>query len=83
MDIGVYFSSSALIILSIFALRYYLKPRIKNIETEIYSKLLIVTIIGLGLEILTCVWFKMGVNIDNFIFFCLECSFLRLSFCIM
>ena len=68
MDIGVYFSSSALIILSIFALRYYLKPRIKNIETEIYSKLLIVTIIGLGLEILTCVWFKMGVNIDDYVY---------------
>ena len=68
MDIGVYFSCSALIILSIFALRFYLKPRIKNDETDIYSILLILTILGLLLEILTCIWFKMGVDVNDFIY---------------
>ncbi len=68
MDIGVYFSCSALIILSIFALRFYLKPRIKNDETDIYSVLLILTILGLLLEILTCIWFKMGVDINDFVY---------------
>ena len=62
---GVYFSVSSLIILIIFAIRYFSKEKVKNSETKIYSKLLIVTMAGLFLEIFTCILFKVGFDINS------------------
>ena len=62
---GVYFSVSSLIILIIFAFNFFLKDRVKNKETDVYSRMLIVTMIGLFLEIFTCVWYMFGVGINT------------------
>ena len=61
---GVYFAISSLIILIIFALRYFSKERVKNNETKIYSSLLVLTIFGLSLEVFTWAWYNLGFNID-------------------
>ncbi len=62
---GVYFSISSLITLIIFAIRYFFKEKVENKETKIYGKLLIVTMVGLFLEIFTCVLFKIGFDINS------------------
>ena len=58
---GVYFSISALIILSVLAIMFYSKKRIESNEMTIYSRLLFLTVIILVLEIITCVWYRDGV----------------------
>lgn len=68
MGIGVYFSLSALIVIIILSYMFFSKQRIKNIETKIYSKILILTIIGLFLEVITYLWFKNGVDLNNDIY---------------
>ena len=74
---GVYFSISSLIILFIFTWKYFSKERVKNNETKIYSRLLIITLIGLSLEIFTCAWYVMGYDIENIIYRLLS----KLTFC--
>ena len=58
---GVYFSISALIILSVLAIMFYSKKRFESNEMTIYSRLLFLTVIILVLEIITCVWYRDGV----------------------
>ena len=62
---GVYFSVSSLIILLIFCYNFYSKERIKNKETNVYGSMLITTMIGLFLEIFTCVWYMLGIGIET------------------
>ncbi len=65
---GVYFSISALLFLIVFASIFFLKGKIQNKETKIYGKLLLVTIIGLILEIVTCIWYQNGADISSFLY---------------
>lgn len=64
---GVYFSISALIILSVVAIMFYSKKRIESNEMTIYSRLLFMTVIILVLEIITCVWYRDGVS-ESFLY---------------
>ena len=68
MGIGVYFSISSFIILSIMGFIFFIRKRVNNIETKIYGKLLILTLVGLALEILTCFWYVKGANLDGFLY---------------
>lgn len=68
MSIGCYFSISALITTLILTYVFFSKKRISNSETKIYGRILILTIIGLSLEIVTCIWFVKGVNINTFFY---------------
>jgi hypothetical protein len=54
MSFGVYFSISSLMVILILSYMFFSKQRIDNSETRVYSLILIVTIIGLSLEIITC-----------------------------
>ena len=65
MGIGVYFSISSLIILSILTYIFFSKKRVDNIETRLYGRILLLTLFGLSLEIITCFWFVLGVSLDN------------------
>ena len=65
MGIGVYFSISAFIIITILTYIYYSKKRVDNVETKIYGKMLFLTLFGLFLEVATCIWFVLGVSLDN------------------
>ena len=62
---GLYFSISALLILLIFAITFFMKQRVKNSETEIYKYLLLITMFGLTLEISTAIMYNVGVDINN------------------
>lgn len=68
MGIGAYFSLSSFIILCVLSIMYFTKKRIDNIETRIYSKILISTLIGLSLEVGTYFWFINGVSLDNVLY---------------
>ena len=68
MGIGVYFSTSAFIIITILTYIFYSKKRVENIETKTYGKILFLTLIGLFLEVATCIWYVMGVSLDNIIY---------------
>ena len=65
---GVYFSISALLILMIFSFSFFSKKRANNVETKIYKYLLIITQIGLGLEIITCIWYNIGIDINDIVY---------------
>ena len=68
MSIGAYFSISSLIIILILSYMFFSKKRIDNSETKVYGLMLIVTIIGLSLEIITCVWFNNGADLNSIIY---------------
>lgn len=63
---GLYFSISALIIIGIFTFNFLTKDKVKNIETEVYKYMLLTTILGLTLDIITCVLFNIGVDTSSF-----------------
>ena len=65
---GVYFSISSLLILLVLSFMFFSRERIKNSETVIYGKLLIVTVLGLFLEVLTCIWFESGIPVETTIY---------------
>lgn len=68
MGIGVYFSTSAFIIITILTYIFYSKKRVENIETKTYGKILFLTLFGLFLEVATCIWYVAGVSLDNIIY---------------
>ena len=68
MGIGVYFSISSFIIITILTYIFYSKKRVENIETKTYGKILFLTLIGLFLEVATCIWYVAGVSLDNIIY---------------
>ena len=68
MGIGVYFSISSFIIIATLTYIFYSKKRIDNLETKIYGKLLFLTLFGLFLEVATCIWFVLGVNLDSVLY---------------
>lgn len=65
MSIGVYFSISMFFVICILSFIFFSKEKIDNIENKIYGKILILTIIGLFLEILTCFIYSRGLDINN------------------
>ena len=65
MSVGCYFSISSLIIVCILTYMYFSKQRVATAETKIYGRILILTIIGLILEILTCIWYVNGIDINS------------------
>ena len=68
MSIGAYFSLSSLIIIIILSYMYFSKQRVENSETKIYGKLLIITMLGLSLEIFTCIWFNYEADINGIMY---------------
>ena len=54
MIIGISFITCNLIYLLLLCIAYFLKKKIKTVETEIYAKLLILNVIGLILELACC-----------------------------
>ena len=65
MGIGVYFSTSSFIIITILTYIFYSKRRVENVETKIYGKMLFLTLFGLFLEVATCIWFVLGASLDS------------------
>jgi signal transduction histidine kinase len=65
---GVYFSISALIVVLIFLINFFSKPRIKNIETKIYKYLLIASALGLFLDIYSCMLYKIGIDFNSILY---------------
>ena len=65
MTVGVYFSISTFIIIGILAFLFFIKQKVDNVETQIYGRILVVTLIGLALEIGTCFWFKYANGMEN------------------
>lgn len=63
---GLYFSISGLIFIIILMIVFFSKERVKNIETKIYKYLLILTTIGLSLDITTSILYNCGYNYTNF-----------------
>ena len=47
MTVGAYFSLSSFIIILIFLYMFFSKKRVNNVETKIYSYILVLTSIGL------------------------------------
>ncbi len=68
MGIGVYFSTSSFIIITILTYIFYSKKRVENIETKTYGKILFLTLFGLFLEVATCIWYVTGVSLDNILY---------------
>ena len=65
---GFYFSISALIVIVLFTFNFLSKERVNNIETKIYKYLLFLTLFGLSMDITTCVLYRMGININSFLY---------------
>lgn len=65
---GFYFSISALIVIILFTFNFLSKERVNNIETKIYKYLLFLTLFGLSMDITTCVLYRMGININGFLY---------------
>ena len=63
--IGFYFSLCTLIIMIIFTIFFFSKKKINNKETNIYGWLLIASVIMTLLEIITAIWFNLGLDIDT------------------
>ena len=63
-----YFSICGLIIMIIFMYNFFSKERFKNIETNIYKYLLIITSIDLSLDILTGIMFLTGYDYNSFLY---------------
>ena len=68
MGIGVYFSTSSFIIITILTYIFYSKKRVENVETKTYGKVLFLTLFGLFMEVATCIWFVTGVSLDNVLY---------------
>ena len=65
MSIGVYFSISMFFVIGILSYIFFSKEKINNAENKIYGKILILTMIGLSLEIITCFIYSQGLDINN------------------
>ena len=65
---GVYFSISGLIIISIIAFVFFTKEKVNNKETKIYGRILIAAVAMSLLEIISYLLFKYGNSLDDFIF---------------
>ena len=69
---GIYFSISGLIILLIIMCNYFLKERVKSLDTTIYSCLIIITSFGVSLDILSSVLYTIGYDCNNIMYIALS-----------
>lgn len=63
---GLYFSISGLIFIIIIMCVFFSKERVNNIETKVYKYLLILTAIGISLDITTSILYNCGYDYTNF-----------------
>ena len=66
--IGAYFSISILVVLFIFAIVFFRKNKLNNLDTRIYSFILIASIFGTIIDILTFILFKSGFDYNSSIY---------------
>lgn len=62
---GLYFSISGLIFIIILMHSFFSKERIDNLETKIYKYILLISTVGLTLDIITSILYNNGINYDN------------------
>lgn len=62
---GLYFSISGLIFIIILMHNFFSKERIDNLETKIYKYILLISTVGLTLDIITSILYNNGINYDN------------------
>ena len=65
---GLYMSISSLIFIGILMMDFFSKERVNNIETRLYKYLLILTSIGLSLDIFTGIFYNLNVDYNNFFY---------------
>ena len=65
---GIYFSISSIIFLFIFIIIFFSKDNSKNIETKMYSILLVLTFLGTILDIVGFSLYKQGMEVNSFIY---------------
>jgi len=65
---GLYMSISSLIFIGILMMDFFSKERVNNIETRLYKYLLILTSIGLSLDIFTGILYNLNVDYNNFFY---------------
>ena len=65
---GIYFSISSIIFLFIFIIIFFSKDNSKNIETKMYSILLVLTFFGTILDIVGFSLYKQGMEVNSFIY---------------
>ena len=68
MRMGVYFSISSFIVIGILTYIFYSKKRIINVETKTYGRMLVLTLFGLFLEIVTCYWYILSNNLNSVLY---------------
>ena len=66
--IGICFSISGIIFLSIFMVCFFSKNSIKSDETKLYGNLLIITFIGSLIDIFSFILYKMGVDVNSLLY---------------
>ncbi len=65
---GMYFSISGLIFITILSFDYFSRKRVSNIETIVYKYLLIDTFVLLLFDVLTAVLYKLGIDFNNLLY---------------
>ncbi len=65
---GAYFSISCLFFIFIFLYNFFSKAHVENVDTKAYGLLLITTFVGIIIEIITFVMFKLNCNLNGFLF---------------
>ena len=69
--IGICFSVSGIIFLSIFIICFFSKSTIKSNETKIYGLLLVTTFCGTFIDIFSFILFKIGISTETYLYmFC-------------
>ena len=66
--IGICFSVSGIIFLSIFIICFFSKNYIKTNETRLYGSLLYITFIGTAIDILSFTLYKTGVDVNSILY---------------
>ncbi len=66
--IGAYFSISSLVFLIVFMIVFFSKKKIDNIDTKTYGAILIITFIGIVLDVSCFFMYQSGFDYNNIIY---------------